>query len=124
MAHPSSRRLLAAAATVLAGAGLMMATSAPAGAVTDPDRGICQDGTNSNPPGMWLRNPDNIGDNLLFLTKTGYAGSQDHFYITGEFTKSNGAHWWVGYGYDVDNNIKRYGAAFDQWVARSGGGCP
>jgi hypothetical protein len=56
--------------------------------------------------------------------KTGYAGSQDHFFITGEFTGSNGAHWWVGCGYDVDNGIKTYGAAFDQWVARSGGGCP
>lgn len=122
--HLTRTRLAASAMAIASTTALLFGTSAPAGAVTDPDRGICQDGTNANPPGAWLRDANNVAVSLLYLTKTGYAGSQDHFYIEGQFTRADGAHWWTGFGYDVDNGIKTYGAVYDQWVARSGGGCP
>ena len=118
------RRLLAALTTVVAGASLLVGTASPAGAITDPDRGICSDGTGSIPPGAWLRNANDVGQAILYLTKTGYSGSQDHFYIEGDFTRPSGAHWYTGYGYDHDNNIKMYGAVLDSWIAKaSGGGC-
>ncbi len=119
-----SRRLLCAAAvSLLAGAGLVAGPASPAYAITDPDRGICTDGTGSIPPGAWLRDADDPSQAILYLTKTGYNGSQDHFYIEGDFTRSNGAHWYTGYGYDHDNGIKMYGAVLDNWIAKAGGGC-
>jgi hypothetical protein len=118
-----SRRLLGVAATLILSSGLLAATGGTAYAITDPDRGICTDGTNSVPPGAWLRNASDVSQAILYLTKTGYAGSQDHFYIEGDFTRSNGAHWYTGYGYDHDNGIKMYGAVLDNWIAKAGGGC-
>ncbi|MEO6703862.1 MAG: hypothetical protein ABI140_21110 [Jatrophihabitantaceae bacterium] len=120
----STRRFGAVVATATLGAGLLVAAAGPAGAITDPDRGICSDGTGSIPPGAWLRDANNVGTPILYLTKTGYNGSQDHFYIEGDFTRGTGAHWYTGYGYDHDNNIKLYGAVLDSWIAKaSGGGC-
>jgi 1-acyl-sn-glycerol-3-phosphate acyltransferase len=62
------------------------------------------------------------GTEVLYLTHYGWNGSQDHFYIEGEFYHNN-AHWYTGYGYDVDNGLKRYGAVLDSWIAKSTGGC-
>ena len=100
----------------------MLAGTGQAGAATNPDRGICDDGTGSIPPGAWLRNSGDVSQVVLYLTKTGYNGSLDHFYIEGEFYRGN-AHWYTGYGYDHDNGITDYGAMLDSWVAKSTGGC-
>ncbi|HTZ43405.1 MAG TPA: hypothetical protein VMB79_06045 [Jatrophihabitans sp.] len=118
----AGRRLAAAALALTAGATLVLGTASPAGAVTNPDRGACDDGTGSIPPGAWVRDPNNLGSEVLYLTHYGYNGSQDHFYIEGEFYHDN-AHWYTGYGYDVDNGLKRYGAVLDSWIAKSTGGC-
>ena len=118
----TSRRVTAAALALIASVGLAVGTAAPANAVTNPDRGACDDGTGSIPPGAWVRDPNNLGTEVLYLTHYGYNGSQDHFYIEGEFYNGN-AHWYTGYGYDVDNGLKRYGAVLDSWIAKSTGGC-
>ncbi|HEU5269085.1 MAG TPA: hypothetical protein VFU36_04110 [Jatrophihabitans sp.] len=118
----AGRRTAAAALALVASAGLAVGTASPAGAVTNPDRGACDDGTGSIPPGAWVRDPNNLGTEVLYLTHYGWNGSQDHFYIEGEFYHNN-AHWYVGYGYDVDNGLKRYGAVLDSWIAKSTGGC-
>ncbi len=124
MRMSGSRRMLGAVAiTLVTSASLLAGAASPAYAITDPDRGICTDGTGSVPPGAWLRDANDISQSILYLTKTGYSGSQDHFYIEGDFTRSNGAHWYTGYGYDHDNGLKRYGAVLDNWIAKAGGGC-
>ena len=116
------QRLAVATLALSAVGGLAVGAAGPASAATNPDRGICSDGSGSIPPGAWERDPSNLGVEVLYLTKTGYSGSQDHFYIEGEFYHGN-AHWYTGYGYDVDNGLKRYGAMLDSWIAKSTGGC-
>jgi hypothetical protein len=114
----ASLALTTSASLLLAGTG----SAGAAGAATNPDRGICDDGTGSIPPGAWLRNSGDVSQVVLYLTKTGYNGSLDHLYIEGEFYRGN-AHWYTGYGYDHDNGITDYGAMLDSWVAKSTGGC-
>lgn len=119
--HTSFTRFATAGIAVAASLGLTLAGATSAQAATDPDRGICGDGT-TVPNSLVLRVTDGsdhpVPDGLILTS-----GTQDHFYIEGEFTKSNGAHWYTGYGYDVDNGIKEFGAVLDSWIARSGGGC-
>ncbi|MEO6703860.1 MAG: hypothetical protein ABI140_21100 [Jatrophihabitantaceae bacterium] len=115
-------RFAALALALAASTSLLIAGTGTAVAAANPDRGICDDGSGSIPPGAWERDPNNLGTEVLYLTKSGYAGSLDHFYIEGEFYHGN-AHWYVGYGYDHDNNLTRYGAVLDNWIAKSTGGC-
>ncbi|HEX4728438.1 MAG TPA: hypothetical protein VH298_11620 [Jatrophihabitans sp.] len=116
------RRIAATLLALTVAGGLAVATADSASAVTNPDRAACDDHSAAVPPGLWVRDPNNLATEVLYLTHYGYAGSQDHFYIEGEFYHGT-AHWYVGYGYDVDNGLKRYGAVLDNWIAASTGGC-